>query len=58
MPAHSIFSRFLTALGVPHTDSWSDAQFGGMTFKSLYGLSHLLTEYGVPNEGLRYTDKQ
>lgn len=57
MQAHSIFSRFLTALGVPHTDSWSDARFRGMTFKSLYGLSHLLTEYGVPNKGVRVTDK-
>lgn len=57
MQSHSIFSRFLTALGVPHTDSWSDAQFRNMTFKSLYGLSHLLTEYGVPNKGLRFADK-
>ncbi|MBD5416861.1 MAG: vitamin K epoxide reductase family protein [Desulfovibrio sp.] len=57
MQAHSIFSRFLTALGVPHTDTWSDAQFRNMTFKSLYGLSHLLTEYGVPNTGLRFADK-
>lgn len=28
-----------------------------MTFKSLYGLSHLLSEYGVPNMGVRFQDK-
>lgn len=57
MAAGSIFTRFLTRLGVPHTPGWSDAQFAGMTFKSLYGLSHLLTEYGVSNEGLKVGDK-
>lgn len=57
MSAATIFSRFLTALEVPHTDSYSDAQFRDMTFKSLFGLSHLLTEYGIPNEALRVADK-
>lgn len=57
MPTPTIFSRFLTELGVPHTSYWSDARFHGMTFKSLYGLSHLLTEYGVKNEGLRISNK-
>lgn len=57
MQVHTIFSRFLSALGVPHTNFWSDAQFRHMTFKSLYGLSHLLTEYGVENEGVRFTNK-
>lgn len=53
----SIFSRFLAHLDVPHTRAWSDAQFRGMTFRSLYGLSHLLQEYGVRNEGVKFTEK-
>lgn len=55
--SHTIFTRFLTALGVPHTADYSDEQFRGMTFKSLYGLSHLLTEYGVPNQAMQISDK-
>lgn len=58
MASATIFSRFLTDLGVPHTNAWSDAQFRGMTFKSLYGLSHLLTEYKVKNKAIRFSDKQ
>ncbi|MBD5607342.1 MAG: hypothetical protein HDQ93_00630, partial [Desulfovibrio sp.] len=57
MPVATIFSRFLSALGVPNTRDFSDGQFRGMTFKSLYGLSHLLTEYGVRNEGIKVADK-
>lgn len=58
MSVPTIFSRFLDGMGVPHTDTYSDKEFRDMTFKSLYGLSHLLTIYGVKNEGLRFTDKQ
>lgn len=54
----SLFSRFLTSLGVPHTSSYSDAEFRRMTFKSLFGLSHLLKDYGIPNEAYRLHDKQ
>lgn len=57
MPAATLFSRFLAHLGVPHTRDWSDRQFRNMTFKSLYGFSHLLAEYGVRNEGLQFADK-
>lgn len=57
MSAHTIFTRFLKALGVPHTATYSDQRFRTMTFQSLYGLSHLLTEYGVRNQGLKVGDK-
>lgn len=53
----SLFSRFLTALGVPHTVEYSDRRFQTMPFSSLFGLGHLLTSYGVPNQGYRLTDK-
>lgn len=55
--SRTLFSDFLTALGVPHTPSYSDKRFRMMTFKSLFGLSKLLTEYGVRNEGLEISDK-
>lgn len=57
MPSATIFTRFLKQLGVPHTRAYSDSQFKNMTFKSLYGLSHLLTEYGVKNEAIRLRNK-
>lgn len=57
MNSPTIFSRFLTALEVPHTDAYSDSRFREMTFNSLFGLSHLLTEYGIANEALLVGDK-
>lgn len=57
MPVATLFSRFLTHLEVPHTKAWTDRQFRDMTFKSLYGLSHLLDSYGVRNEGVKFADK-
>lgn len=55
--AATIFTRFLSALGVAHTQEYSDAQFRGMTFRSLYGLSHLLKDYGIENTGIKVADK-
>lgn len=57
MPVHTLFTRFLGKLVVPHTTAWCDKAFETMTFKSLYGLSHLLTLCGVPNKGMKFTDK-
>lgn len=57
MGAPTIFTRFLGELGVPHTAGYSDCRFRDMTFNSLYGLSHLLKEYGVASTGLRVSDK-
>ena len=57
-PRASLFSDFLTELGVPHTQWYSDQRFGGMTFKSLFGLSKLLQAYGIPNEALSVADKK
>ncbi len=55
--ANTLFTRFLAALGVPHTATYSDAQFRSMTFKSLFGLSYLLKSYGIENEAVRVADK-
>lgn len=53
----TLLSDFLKALGVPHTATYSDAQFRSMTFQSLFGLSKVLQSYGIPNEALRLPDK-
>ena len=53
MAKASIFSDFLQALGVQHTGRYSDSRFNGLTFKSLFGLSRLLDEYGVENSAWR-----
>lgn len=53
----SIFTRFLSALGVPHTAEYSEQRFHTMNFDSLFGLSHLLKDYGVPNYAVNVADK-
>lgn len=53
----TLLSDFLRELGVRHTAAYSDERFLDMPFKSLFGLSKLLTEYGVDNETLRLADK-
>lgn len=55
--ANTLFTRFLAVLGVLHTAPYSDAQFRSMTFKSLFGLSYLLSSYGIDNEAVRVADK-
>lgn len=57
MTTPTLFSRFLAALGVPHTVEYSDRRFRSMPFNSLFGLSHLLSAYGIDNQGVRLTDK-
>lgn len=49
MKKHMIFTNFLKQLHVRHTADYSDSQFRGLTFKSLFGLSTLLDRYGVRN---------
>lgn len=57
MEGTTIFSDFLRGLGVPHTGDYSDGRFLTMPFKSLFGFSRLLTEYGVDNRGVEFSDK-
>ena len=53
----SLFTALLSALGVPHTETYSCEAFESMTFKSLFGLTKLLQSYGIESEGLRFGDK-
>ena len=57
MSGSTIYSVFLTALQVPHTSAYSDRRFRTMTFKTLFGFSKLLDEYGIRNEVLRLSDR-
>ncbi len=57
MSGSTINSVFLTALQVPHTSAYSDRRFRTMTFKTLFGFSKLLDEYGIRNEVLRLSDR-
>lgn len=57
MAISTIFTRFLAELEVPHTADYSDVRFRQMSFKSWFGLQHLLSEYNVPSEGFCLNDK-
>lgn len=48
----NLFVDFLSALGVRHTRAYSTRRFASMTFKSLFGVSKLLQEYGVDTAGV------
>lgn len=48
----SLFTDFLSALGVKHTEEYSDRRFAEMPFQSMFGLSALLKEYGIENVGI------
>lgn len=52
----TLFSDFLTALKVPHTEAYSDSRFNSMPFRSAFGLVKLLQEYGIESQGLCLDD--
>lgn len=57
MKSSTIFSLFLDSLGVPSTHEYSDMRYHAMQFKSLFGFSRLLKDYGIDNRALRVSDK-
>lgn len=57
MAIPTIHTRFLAALEVPHTETYSDVRFHQMPFKSWFGLQHLLAEYHIPSKGYTVSDK-
>lgn len=54
---HTLVSDFLKVLKVPFTKQYTKQRFDSMAFKTLFGVSNLLKEYGVATTGYRYTDK-
>lgn len=54
---HTIISDFLTALNVPFTNDYTEQRFETLSFKTLFGVTTLLKEYGVDCEGYKIADK-
>ncbi len=53
----TILSDLLADLGVPYTQRYADSRFDSMTFKSLFGFSKVLEEYGIDSEAYALADK-
>ncbi len=56
-PDSSLIGDWLTVIGVPHTLSYSKEREKNMAFKSWFGLSRVLSEYGVDSEAYFLSDK-
>ncbi len=54
---HTLINDYLRCLGVPHTGQYSDSRIKDIPFKTLFGFSKLLEEYGVESEGYYLEDK-
>lgn len=55
----NIFIRYLSLLGVPHTQWYSSKIYDEEPFnRSLYGISVLLSRYRIPNKCVRFADKE
>ena len=55
----SIFEVYLLLLGVKHTESFSGQYFNEHPHKyNLYGLSKMLSYYGIENEAVQIPDKE
>ncbi len=54
---HSLINDYLEALGVPHTATYSNNRMASIPFKTLFGFSKLLEEYGVTSEAYFLNDK-
>lgn len=53
---HTIVADLLTALKVPYTKAYTEQRFDSMPFKTLFGVTQLLNEYGVETAGYRLAD--
>lgn len=55
----NIFTKFIGLLKVKHTKYFSEKYFNKHPYKhNLYGLSSMLSDYGIENVGLKLDDKQ
>ena len=55
----NIFVNYLSLLGVRYTESFSDQYFNGHPNKNnLYGLSKMLSDYGIQNAATQIEDKE
>lgn len=54
---HTLIVDYLQALGVPHTTGYSVERMKKIPFKTLFGFSKLLEEYGIKSEAYLLKDK-
>lgn len=54
---HTLVADLLTALKVPFTKDYTKQRFDAMPFKTLFGVTQLLKEYGVETFGYSISDK-
>ncbi len=54
---HSLVTDFLEVLCVPYTQSYTLSRVENIPFKTLFGVSRLLQEYGIESEGYLLKDK-
>jgi len=55
----NVLESYLALLGVRYTNSFSDQYFNEHPHKyNLYGLSKMLSDYGVENAATRISDKE
>ena len=54
---HTLITDLLTVLKVPFTKEYTRQRFETMPFKTLFGVSQLLKEYGVESKGYLIDDK-
>ena len=54
---HTLVTDLLAALKVPFTKVYTKQRFETMPFKTLFGVSQLLKEYGVESKGFDLEDK-
>lgn len=50
---HTLVTDILAALNVPHTNDYTKSRFEAMPFKTLFGVTQLLKEYGVESQGFK-----
>ncbi|MCH5226372.1 MAG: hypothetical protein J1F16_00935 [Muribaculaceae bacterium] len=54
---HTLITDLLSVLKVPYTKQYTKQRFETMPFKTLFGVSQLLKEYGVESKGYQFEDK-
>lgn len=54
---HTLVTDLLAILKVPFTKEYTKQRFEDMPFKTLFGVSKLLSEYGVESKGYKVNDK-
>lgn len=55
---HTLVTDLLTVLKVPFTNEYARQRFETMPFKTLFGVSQLLKEFGVECKGYQFEDKR